>query len=778
MPANLNPVIVNYLKEAPQEYKDKVYSDLRSGISPDDIASKISQAYPDKYSAKIENMPTVGVSQNNPSNAQSNPFDTSSLYQDPQVQTAAVKAGIPSQETTAPGQSMNTVNYSTETKRNAFKQADSRGARQQLREQFNGPTAAENAIEGVKSGATEFGQGAKEIGQLQKDKFMQGLQDIGNLLTGKHVDVVNPNAADDMGKLAGGVGNMIEGGMGAAYAVPGAIANEIPGVKQVLGKVGEFNDTTANNFATNLGYDLNSVEGKRVTQAVRNFLNLAEFHLGGKVAESAPVKGAIKGGGELLQKAKTVAAPAVEKFNNAVGDVGIKMAKEVRRDTLQGKLADMQKAEDVAGQITQADPAQKAAAAKSLADLPQEAGKDYKSLKQALDDKANSLKSEVDAKLDTKKGTTLLDDLSHEVKVGEETIKHNYVDDAFTQLEKHYEAVNEPAKLAKLNQLKSKAQSEGLTVKEINNLAREHGSEIKAFSATGNAPSGLSKIAAENTRTGVKQTARTIFGDESYAATDKAYSSVIKTRDMVTKMEKAVNKLQQKVMKRGLGQKAGRLIAGIANTISGGALKGALEYFVGRGAGLKTLNALDLEAMLSKNLQSLNNALKEGASKADIMKELESLDQSLMNQSKTPGATLPKTKANPTANQQINKNIPIEESVKNKKPFNKAATPQTGIVSPKESFINDVAQQSYKKDSGTRKIRYGDKDYTEATAKIEAKKLGSAYRTEPSPHAKDRFVIVREKAGDADGMSFEEYRSKYYKDFESLYKSTQNYNKN
>lgn len=108
-PTQLNPVIVNYLKQADPQKQEYVYSQLDSGVSESEMASKITTKYGNQFDAKLEDMGSTGVSQNNPNNAQTNPFDVGALYQDPEVKAATQKAGIPQQETQSPVQSMATA---------------------------------------------------------------------------------------------------------------------------------------------------------------------------------------------------------------------------------------------------------------------------------------------------------------------------------------------------------------------------------------------------------------------------------------------------------------------------------------------------------------------------------------------------------------------------------------------------------------------------------------------------------------------------------------------
>ena len=70
-------------------------------------------------------------------------------------------------------------------------------------------------------------------------------------------------------------------------------------------------------------------------------------------------------------------------------------------------------------------------------------------------------------------------------------------------------------------------------------------------------------------------------------------------------MSEDVNKLRNKITERGFGEKVGRLVFQVADKFTGGGLKGFIQSFIPRSAGLKLMNALDLEKALQKNLKDI-----------------------------------------------------------------------------------------------------------------------------------------------------------------------------
>lgn len=137
---------------------------------------------------------------------------------------------------------------------------------------------------------------------------------------------------------------------------------------------------------------------------------------------------------------------------------------------------------------------------------------------------------------------------------GTSAVKTNYVQQSIDQLKDFYIKTNDAQGLSDIKALEEKANTEGLTSQELNTLAKEHGSTIKAFNANGEAASGLSKQAAENTRTGIKNTARNILSQSNPDAAaevtrlDKETSDAIHTKDL---LDRQVEKESIGIQKKG-----------------------------------------------------------------------------------------------------------------------------------------------------------------------------------------------------------------------------------
>lgn len=275
--------------------------------------------------------------------------------------------------------------------------------------------------------------------------------------------------------------------------------------------------------------------------------------------------------------------------------------------------AESKSVDKVVGRIIQGKEKDIPAATKVLSSIDIKGIKTYKDLFTKLDDRVSALSHAQDTHLNrTNPAAIPMDKLVVTTKVGSQEITHNFIDDALTQLHNFYEKTNDVTGQAEVSQLIDKAKSGGLSLKDVNDVARIHGTELNAYNQNGELASGLTKQAAENTRAGLKATVRQLSGEQGGKASeaiDKSISDTMRTRDLVGKVQSKVNDLQQNIKERTLGEKAGRLFSQVVNTLGLNTPKGAIEYFLGRGTGLKTLNALDLEQGLQKGLKSINSLI-------------------------------------------------------------------------------------------------------------------------------------------------------------------------
>lgn len=261
-------------------------------------------------------------------------------------------------------------------------------------------------------------------------------------------------------------------------------------------------------------------------------------------------------------------------------------------------------------QIVQGKPSDIPIATRALGEIDHQGIKTYEDLHRTIEDKVNEMKKAVDERLQQQPESRPLTDYQKTIKNGTKSITINPVEDALAQLQELYTTTKDPASQLRIESLIDKAKSDGLSLKEVNDIAREYGSEFgqKAFSKTGDPLTSVNAQAYENTRSAIKDAVRQNIPDNATKILDQKMSDLLRTKDLVKKMVDRANALRQKVQERGVGEKIGRTVGTVLDVASGHALKGIVEKFLSRGTGLKTLNALDLEAFLSKNLEKINKA--------------------------------------------------------------------------------------------------------------------------------------------------------------------------
>ena len=249
----------------------------------------------------------------------------------------------------------------------------------------------------------------------------------------------------------------------------------------------------------------------------------------------------------------------------------------------------------------------------------------YSTFKKDVSDRISEISGKLDEGLDTKIDVYPLSSLGTKVTSGKTTVTHNFVSDALDQLDDFYKKTNNPARQSEIALLKNKAETTGLTVREINDIARLHGQEMSGYNANGQLASGLSKQAAENTRKGLKTTARDLFGDETSKAADLEITGLIKMRDLITDIESKANDLKQRIIPRKFGEEVSNKILSAIDTLTNGGLRGIAQWIIPRGKGDKLLNALDMEKALSKNIEKISKLLDQNLPEQTLMDKLDAL---------------------------------------------------------------------------------------------------------------------------------------------------------
>lgn len=322
--------------------------------------------------------------------------------------------------------------------------------------------------------------------------------------------------------------------------------------------------------------------------------------LGGATAALPGIVGRISNGG--IQSEDNIVA-GLNRTDPTVADGLTKLDKNAAQS------------EAVAGSILQGDKAGQSVGAQVLNTIDTSKVKTYDDLSRVLQSEADKELSTVNKEHAANPTPTKLADLNQKVDSGiagsKLSLKVNYVKDALDQLNQFYTKTNDIQSAARIRALTSKARTTGLTSTEINNLAKEHGRALNGYNANGELASGLSKQAAENTRKGLKTTARSFLSSDAAKQADKRASDILNVKSQVDTVAEKVNSLAQKVEQRNIFQKvlggAGKSVAQGINVVSGGAPKAFFQkLFLESNLGNKTGNYLDFEERLQRNLKILS----------------------------------------------------------------------------------------------------------------------------------------------------------------------------
>jgi hypothetical protein len=269
---------------------------------------------------------------------------------------------------------------------------------------------------------------------------------------------------------------------------------------------------------------------------------------------------------------------------------------------------------EAAGAIGQGKEAAKKQTVKAIESIDIKGVKTQKDLNTRIAKTIEKVSKEVDKQLEKNPEIKKLKDLTtKETSLGGKTVTSNYVKTGLNQLKELYRKIGDKVNEQNIKEYIAKANKVGLSAKEINNISRQYGSDFKskAFSKLGEPLTSVNARSEEIVRKGLKEVARSGLGGKQATALDQRLSALINTKKLTGKNIEAVNKLKQKIQDRGLGEKAGRVLFDIFNAGTGGTLKGFVERGMARGTGLKTLNALELEKALQKNLQIIKKAQKQ-----------------------------------------------------------------------------------------------------------------------------------------------------------------------
>lgn len=389
---------------------------------------------------------------------------------------------------------------------------------------------------------------------------------IGNDIQNAAQDINAGNDAFGKGDIGGGLANtgkaLVQGGLGTAS---NALQYFLAPLTATIGTISQNTANVAGNNKTLQGIATSPVADKitAAMQAVQ--AHIAQHPVLAKALVDAYTVGTAGVAGEE-------APDALESLGNAVSDTAdsVKGTINDTASAVKGKVGDVASSikekvspslspEEQVGKIIQGKTSDIPAAQRTFdalpSDTPPVAKMSPSDLSSSID--TNVIQKnlgEVDTKFANDTTPHQMSDFEQTTGKGASAVKSNYVQQAIDQLKDFYTKTNDAQGLSDIKSMEEKANTEGLTSKELNDLSKEHGLTIKAFNANGEAASGLTKQAAENTRAGVKTTARNILsqsdpeGAAEVTRLDRETSDAIKTKNL---LDKQVEKENVKVQKNG-----------------------------------------------------------------------------------------------------------------------------------------------------------------------------------------------------------------------------------
>lgn len=477
----------------------------------------------------------------------------------------------------------------------------------------------------------------------------------------------NKNVPEVVARSIGEAANETNDALNSSWSPIGWVTKAIGGAANVLGSGVEHID---NYIAPKIGTALRTLVGADNADAVGAKI---------KAAAASPVATSIQktyGAGSDVDKAATAVTGALNLAGTEGGIEGVvdgagTLGKAVK------PLAD-NLAENAAGQnapkaaadatktvakITQAEPGEIPAAQRGLTGIDPTSVKTFADLSGKLDTNIKQELANVDKNVGavTEKFTPA--DIQKEIPVagGQSPIVSDPVGEGLKQLETFYEKTNDPQNLARIKGLQDTYTNDGLTPKQINDIAREHGSELNGYNANGELASGLTKQAAENTRAGIKGVVDNLAPDAGRQASDAHISDLIRTKELVDEMDRKAQLLQNRMKEYSPLQKAGRFAGKAVDMFSGGVVKGFLRSILGIGGeNGTTLNALDLQKQLGSNLKLLErlNSMNPEAAIQEIGKAIQKQEQLALPAGSTAPTTPNTSPVLPTASVQTPITLP------------------------------------------------------------------------------------------------------------------------
>ena len=305
---------------------------------------------------------------------------------------------------------------------------------------------------------------------------------------------------------------------------------------------------------------------------------------------------------------------AVKKGLEPVGDIvesGIKQAKsavtDIKAPTVPKFNKSVKNAEDIVGQITQGKKKNFDKQLEALRSIDTDEVKTYQDLLDVTGAKKTVLAKSVDDALDLDTGLFKADELALVKKGKTGNLVSKPVDESIEHLSELYRTIGDDVALDNITAIKNKLDVEGLSRKEINDLAREYGQEFskKAFRLDGTPTTSVVGQRFENTRTKLKEVARQGLQGDAAKALDKEYSNLLTLENDIRKVDTSVQNLKNKTIDRGVIENLSNKGAKLFNVLTAGGARGFLSGLLQSNVGSKTMNSLAIQDALAKNLKAL-----------------------------------------------------------------------------------------------------------------------------------------------------------------------------
>jgi len=343
------------------------------------------------------------------------------------------------------------------------------------------------------------------------------------------------------------------------------------------------------------------------------------------------------------------AKPALEKWLNKVAwsleDVGSDIGWAIKNYQVQNATKNLAentaKANELAWRIVQWDIKAQWEAVNALKEIDTKWVKTYKDLWDRIWTKKKEIAEAVDKEL--AKDNTLYDGkTTRRVDMPDWSYQNLWqtpVHDAIKDLRELYSKLWDQEELLKLKYWEDKLNNEWLTKLEINNLAKQHGSEFskKAFTEAWEPKWNDVWVKYETNRKAIKEYVRDLMPDDTTRNLDKMYHDLTDTEYYVKKMSEKVNTLTQKIKNRNLIEKFWAGLGDVINMVTWGWIKSFVTKFLPSNVWNKINNSLDMQRELPKLLEKLDNINKKidlAKSKKDVKEIADDLKETLWNPSR------------------------------------------------------------------------------------------------------------------------------------------------